>query len=115
MKKVGVVILNYNNYNLIVEKADLLNSYGCIQKIVIVDNCSNNDSYEKLKEIENEKIHIVKTKKNGGYAYGNNFGLKILEKDSYDYAFIMNPDIIIENKELEKIIKKWKRIANMQF
>ncbi len=109
MKKVGVVILNYNNYNLIVEKANLLNSYKCIQKIVIVDNCSNNDSYEKLKEIENEKIHIVKTKKNGGYAYGNNFGLKILEKDNYDYAFIMNPDIIIENKELEKIIKKMEK------
>lgn len=103
MTKVGAVILNYNSYNLILDKEKLLNSYNCLNEIVIVDNCSSNDSFERLKRMENDKIKVVRTEKNGGYAYGNNYGLKLLEKNN-DYAFIINPDVIIENKELEKII-----------
>lgn len=103
MKKVGAVILNYNSYNLIIEKVKLLNSYKCLNEIIIVDNCSNNDSFERLKKIQNEKIKVIKTERNGGYAYGNNYGLKILEQNN-DYAFIMNPDVIVENNELKKII-----------
>lgn len=103
MTKVGAVILNYNSYNLILDKEKLLNSYNCLNEIVIVDNCSSNDSFERLKRMENNKIKVVRTEKNGGYAYGNNYGLKLLEKNN-DYAFIINPDVIIENKELEKII-----------
>ncbi|SCN23726.1 N-glycosyltransferase [Clostridium sp. N3C] len=49
-------------------------------KIVIVDNASPNNSGEILqnKHKDNEKIHVIRSKENLGFARGNNLG--------YDYA-----------------------------
>ena len=56
--KNGIVILNYNdsdNTSLILED---IRNYKILDKIVIVDNKSTDDSVKKLKHYENKKIKI---------------------------------------------------------
>ena len=108
-KKVGVVILNYKTAKNTCNLAKLLDGYNCVDTIVIVDNASPDHSADTIEKFVNEKLSskiiYIKNLKNIGYARGNNIGLHILvEEAGVDICFIMNPDVIIEEKELNKII-----------
>lgn len=106
MSKIGMVILNYNDYETTSKYIDMIKNYKSINHIVIVDNNSTDGSYEKLSSINNNKIKVIKTDKNKGYAYGNNFGINYLNKNNdVDYIIISNPDIIVEEKVIKKLQK----------
>lgn len=94
--EISCLILNYNDCKTTLQLVEKLNLYKIIKYIVIVDNCSTDDSFEKLLKISNNRVHVIKSDCNGGYGYGNNFGIKyIYEKLLCKYALICNPDISI--------------------
>lgn len=116
--KTGFVIVNYNDYKTTIDLINNIKQYNIIDKIVVVDNYSSDNSYEELvkyindiknkkEEIVNDKIKIIKESKNNGYSAGLNIGCKYLI-DTYKECniFISNADIII-NKEadLEELLK----------
>lgn len=96
MQKIGVVILNYQKYDLTINCVRKLSTYEDL-RIIIVDNNSCNESYEILDKQFGSQINIavLKTNVNGGYSYGNNFGIHHIEKfyPDINYICIMNPDI----------------------
>lgn len=99
MSKIGIVILNYNDYETTYDMIQQIKDYKILDHIVIVDNNSTDLKYDKLKKLENDKIKVIKTDENKGYAYGNNYGIKYLN-DNYDvdYIIISNPDILVNEK-----------------
>ena len=106
MSKVGMVILNYNDYETTRKYIDNIKKYKVLNEIVIVDNNSTDGSYEKLSNLKDNKISVIKTDKNKGYAYGNNVGINYLnEQANVDYIIISNPDIILEEKDINKLKK----------
>ena len=107
MSKIGMVILNYNDYETTSKYIDTIKNYKVLNQIIIVDNNSNDGSYEKLSKINNSKIDVIKTDKNRGYAYGNNYGINYLnEKYDVDYIIISNPDILVEENVITKLKKE---------
>lgn len=99
---IGCVVLNYNDAKttaVFLKEIQFMNS---IDKIVVVDNCSTDNSYVQLKEFENEKIHVVQSEKNGGYGYGNNIGIDYL-KNLVDYIIVANPDVVFEESVVLKM------------
>ncbi|MGN1032442.1 MAG: glycosyltransferase family 2 protein [Intestinibacter sp.] len=107
--KTGFVILNYNDYKTTIKLVEDIKNYKSIDLIVIVDNCSTDDSYEKLHEYVNNKVILTKSDKNGGYAYGNNFGIRyLIENYSCDIVFISNPDVEFEEALVIEIKKQFK-------
>lgn len=105
--KVGFLIINYNDYETTNKLINNIKNYNIIDKIVIVDNNSSDNSYSQLKKIENEKISVIKNSANKGYGSGINFGSKYLI-DLYKecYIIVSNSDVIINsNEDLEKLIK----------
>lgn len=104
--KNGMVILNYNdseNTKLILEE---IKDFKILDAIIVVDNNSTDNSVEVLKKFENKKIKIVEAKENKGYAAGNNVGIKyLIDHFSIDNIIISNPDIIVTEKEIEKLVK----------
>lgn len=104
--KTGMIILNYNDYETTKEMINKVKDYKCLNQIVIVDNNSTDNSYKKLLKYENTKIKVIKTDENKGYSYGNNYGIKYLDKNfKIDNLIISNPDVIVSEKTIEKLIK----------
>ncbi|MDD6305424.1 MAG: glycosyltransferase family 2 protein [Clostridiales bacterium] len=111
MGNISFVILNYNTYEeAIVCAESILNTqtYPDIQ-IVIVDNGSKNDSTKRLEEYQEgkERVHLVVSKENLGFAKGNNLGIRYArEHFSPDFIVAANSDIIFEQPDYcEKLIK----------
>lgn len=123
MKKVGIIILNYNNWE---------DTIQCIESVLdikyenynlyIVDNLSPNDSFQKLSAYVNKlsesdkvglhngnndfitKIDLIQSDRNGGYAAGNNFGINQALKDDCDYILILNNDSLVTNDFLNVLV-----------
>ena len=113
MTNLGIVILNYQSYKdtiKLVENLQLQTILNDIQ-IVVVDNASPNHSFDKLMYLEKQflNVKVLKTKKNLGYAKGNNFGLNYLDKQIQpEFVAILNNDIILKDNCFEKLICKYK-------
>lgn len=107
---VSIVIVNYNDWN--VTKAFVLSilNYTILDHIIVVDNCSSDNSYEQLKVLSvHEKVEVLRSAKNGGYGYGNNIGLKnAYEKYNSEYVIISNSDVIVEEKTIVSMVTAMK-------
>ena len=107
--KVAMIVVNYNASQDVTSNIEKARRYDSIDRIVIVDNkSSREDELRILKELENEKVIVIESDKNGGYAYGNNFGINYLEKtlnEQYDYYIISNPDIEISEEAIKKTLE----------
>lgn len=126
-RKVVIVILNYKNYN---DTIECLNSLFDISysnyEIVVVDNFSENDSleyiekflvfsekkYELIKDSDiecsesiRENIILLQSSKNGGYAAGNNLGIRTAIKRMADYVLILNNDTVVKKNFLESMVE----------
>lgn len=102
MNKVAVIILNYNTWMETIKEVELVQKqFGLTANdIIVVDNCSSNESYEELSKVAEGKFTLLLSNKNNGYAAGNNIGLRYVYKNGYDYAWILNNDILFNDKEL---------------
>lgn len=112
----AIIVLNYNDHENTIKYVEAVKDYNIIDKIIVVDNNSTIKNEVKiLKELESEKVEVISSDKNGGYAYGNNIGLKYLEKiGNYEYVAISNPDVYVDEETLEKSIdylKNSKKVA----
>lgn len=100
-----LIILNYNDAQSCLNLVNKIEQYKNIDKIVLVDNLSTDDSYSHLLKLQNSKIDVIQTNHNGGYSYGNNYGcFWAINKYSPDYLTICNPDIYFEEDVLEELI-----------
>ena len=105
MKKLAMVIINYNDYKTTSSLLDNIKDYKCLDLIVVVDNKSSDNSVKYLKKYENKKINIKEAEENKGYAAGLNLGAKYANEKLKNCNIIFsNSDIIINKEEdLEKL------------
>ena len=101
----AIIILNYNDGTNTKKLAESIKSYDTFTHIVLVDNCSTDDSFLTMKSIADSKIDVIRTTANQGYACGNNFGAwYAIEQYQPDYLFIANPDIMITDDAVSGIL-----------
>ena len=104
-KKIGMIIINYNDYNTTKRLLDNVSKYKCLDRIVVVDNNSSDDSYKRLKRIKRKNLTILKNDSNAGYASGINMGVKYLIKEIGNLNIIVsNSDVIIDKEEDIKLL-----------
>lgn len=93
-----IIILNYINWQDTSECINSLKESGVNDSnILIVENSSPNDSFEKLKS-RFYNVKIICTEENIGFAGGNNIGIKYALDNNFEYAILLNNDTIIEKK-----------------
>ena len=102
MSKVGIVILNYNDYEETYKFVESIKDFKVLNEIIVVDNASTDGSLNILKKLENKKIKVIGAKENEGYSSGNNLGIKELG-NRVDYIIISNPDITVSEKTIKKL------------
>lgn len=90
----SLVILNYNDSQTTIELLNIVKNYIIFDHVIIVDNMSTDNSLDMLKEYESPRVKVICSEKNGGYGYGNNYGVKYaIEHYDSDYVLICNPDV----------------------
>ena len=97
-KNITFVIVSFRSSHII-EKC--IKSINPKIKIIIVEN-SNNIQVKDYLENKFLNVQVIIAKKNLGYGTGNNLGIS---KVDTQYAFILNPDAILEENSLEKFYK----------
>ena len=107
------VILNYNDAQTTMKLTESWKDSKVIRNIIIVDNCSTDDSWERLGEFKEEfasdhtdnsdnldkvQLHLFRTAKNGGYGSGNQAGIDYaVQYLEPDYIMIANPDVQVSD------------------
>lgn len=113
----SLVVLNYNDLKTTINLIENIKEYDQINNIIVVDNKSTDNSYEILKNYESEKIRVIQTDCNKGYAVGNNYGIKfVMENFKSDFITVANPDIYFTNdtlKEMKKFLVNNENIASV--
>lgn len=117
MVKVAIIILNYMTWNETLKEVDLIKrvikDVQFEYEIIVVDNCSPNESYDKLK-MHSDKFTLIKSDVNGGYASGNNIALKYAYDKGYEYSLILNNDVIFDDVNIiQKLVKVFKYDENI--
>ena len=114
------LILNYNSYK---DTISFVHHIWGQEKvlpllpILIVDNFSSDHSFEVLLNEfqDNQNIEVIQTQKNGGYGYGNNWGIKHLQQTyNPEFIIISNPDITANVAIIPEMLKTFqvdKKIA----
>ncbi len=106
--KVCIIILNYNSWKETIEEAKHCNVFFRIpyMDICIVDNASCDESSDNLKKASHELGFVyLESTENKGYAAGNNIGLRYAYNKGYEYAWILNNDILFQDKDtLKKLV-----------
>lgn len=101
-----MIVLNYNDAHKTAQFIENSNRLPCVDMLLVVDNASPDGSFEALKAMESEKIEAIQTHENGGYAHGNNYGVRYaISKWNPDVISIANPDIMIENEAAEAVLR----------
>jgi len=107
-----IVIVNWNSGNLVSECID---SIGCslnnkfeLQRVVVVDNASVDDSISNIKN-EDLPLKIIKNSVNVGFGKACNQGAK---GSNADYLLFLNPDTKLERNSLSNSLTFFSKKEN---
>tara|TARA_Y100000992_G_scaffold285423_1_gene236377 strand:+ start:1419 stop:2309 length:891 start_codon:yes stop_codon:yes gene_type:complete len=99
------VIVTFKSENVIHE---CIRSISESIKIIIVDNSMDKEFKENL-EKKYKNVECILSSENLGMGPGNNLGLKYVKTD---YAFVLNPDVILEKNSIDEIILSSQKIES---
>lgn len=103
------ILVNYGNAEDSIECIEsLTNQSTPFHKIIIVDNCSLDNSYEILKNSLSNipNVIVIKSDHNGGFSYGNNVGIKYAINNFPDISsfILINNDTIADKNMLKEFL-----------
>jgi len=103
MKKLTVVIVNYNVKDYLAQCLDSLRLalQDIDGEVVVVDNCSSDGS---VKYISNRypEVRMIASKENLGFARGNNLAIRQTESE---YVLLLNPDTVVREQTIRKVLE----------
>ena len=103
MKRVAVVILNYNGKKFLEEFLPnvIANTNAELADIVVADNASTDGSVDFMRDRFPE-IRLIENGSNGGFATGYNLALRQVEAE---YFVLLNSDIEVAPHWIEPVIE----------
>lgn len=114
MHDLGIVILSWNTRDLLRRCLEtVFASRGDFAyRVIVVDNASTDDSAAMVRETF-PQAELIESPVNGGYAYGNNLGLRALgyhdkgdvSPDAPRYALLLNPDTEVPPDGLYQMVQ----------
>lgn len=118
--KVAFLILNYKTYHdtiILAKEIMSFKEFGSEYGLVIVENASPNESWIELNAFLGNKadIYLVQSLENGGFAKGNNLGLRFMAQCAPKYVCIINNDVHFSSKTIKNLCKWYDNLTNVAF
>lgn len=111
VRKVLVVIVNYKSAALTIEGVDSLRREmerpELDLRVVVVENASGDAAVLEQALRGRERVELIVSDKNGGFAYGNNIGFKHGYDSGFypDYFHLLNPDAQIRPGAIAELVR----------
>ena len=102
MKKLAVVILNFNGVEHLKKHLSQVLRNSNPYDVIVADNCSTDKSIDYIKTIDGVKV--IQNNENTGFAGGYNDALKQIE-GQYDFYFLLNSDVEVSPNYLSPLLK----------
>lgn len=115
MKTIGVIVPNYNSGIYIKKCLDsLLEQEYKVNEIIVVDDCSTDESKKIVKEYtkKNDKIILLENGKNMGVSYSRNRGI---ENAKSEYIMFCDSDDWYEKQATKEMMEKVEEGADFIF
>lgn len=105
--EISIIIVNYNTPELTAKCIDSIVQYTKVPfEIIVVDNASSDSSVKTLSKYEKQKtIKLIESKKNLGFAGGNNLGI---DKSQGNFILLINSDTEIKDSVIDNVAQ-WMR------
>ena len=105
--EVAIVILNWNGLEDTVECLESLKRVNYPNyEVVLVDNGSEGNDAEVLRERFGDYIHLIENDRNYGFAEGNNIGMRYaLQSSNPDYVLLLNNDTVVDPGFLSELVE----------
>lgn len=103
----SIIILNYNSRDYLkkcVESIGKSNIGNYQYEVIVVDNCSTDNSVQLAKESKTKNTKYLVLRDNLGFAHGNNQGLKEINPKTR-FVLFLNPDTIVQKYTFKKMIE----------
>jgi N-acetylglucosaminyl-diphospho-decaprenol L-rhamnosyltransferase len=112
--QIDCIVVNYRSAS---EVECLLDSFlrmqpRVVERLVVVDNASDDDSVDRLQTKINELgildwVTVVYTQRNAGFGAGNNVGSAVLAKQEKPckILWLLNPDTLVDQTDLNWALK----------
>ena len=104
-QNLSVIIVSFKSDHVIHR---CINSIDKEIEIIVIDN-SKNIKFKNDIEKQYKNVKCILSSNNIGMGAGNNLGIKNIDKD---FAFILNPDVILNKNTIEEIIKASKVVES---
>lgn len=101
MKKIATIIVTYNAEKWLDRCLKSVFESTCHSDVFIVDNASTDTTLDIIKKFP---VSLEKLDHNHGFGFANNVALKKLKNTDYDFFFLINQDIYLEEKTLESLL-----------
>ncbi len=109
-----IILLNWNDEDQTLDCLQSIRAWVQLQpKIIIVDNYSDETAYQKLKDQLLTEI-CIRNNKNGGFAGGNNLGIKKALALKAPYILLLNTDASVEESTILKLIQRLEHFPSIQ-
>jgi N-acetylglucosaminyl-diphospho-decaprenol L-rhamnosyltransferase len=110
LARVAVVIVTYNNADVLVGALESLHSTGVsLDTVVVADNDSADESVKVAEAAIDLPVRVVQLGRNAGYAAAINAGVASLDLGALDAVFVMNPDCRLRPDSLQKLARNLAR------
>lgn len=109
---VSAIVVTFNRLTLLKECIDqLLSINNDLNNIIVVNNNSNDGTFEYLENLQSERILVVNLDKNIGGAGGFSAGIKYAyENTDSDYFWLMDDDTMVKGDSLSLLLKAAKTL-----
>ena len=111
---VAIILVNYNG---VCDTIECIRSLLCVSgieyEIIVVDNCSTDDSIEILKKEQlQSRFTLLEVSENKGFSAGNNIGIKYAQEKNAEYYLLLNNDTIVKPNFLQCLLAGFKLQSN---
>ncbi len=103
MKKVFVILVNYNKEKITIECLDSLKKIKNIN-VVVVDNYPSSPIRNVEKDYKIIGLKIIYNEKNLGFTGGNNTGIDYALTNGADYVLILNNDTLVDSSFADELV-----------
>lgn len=102
--KLSIIIVSYNTCNMTVEciRSVFAETNNINFEVIVLDNDSSDGSAKTISSEFGEKIHLIESDINLGFAAGNNLAAK---EAKGNMLLLLNPDTVVLNGAIDKLIE----------